>query len=64
MLASEVAARGGYKSSLIEPIPLSEMGWVAPRPYYSVLKTEKGLELPSLDNALERFFNEQELLTI
>jgi dTDP-4-dehydrorhamnose reductase len=64
MLASEVAARGGYKSPSVESIPLSQMGWVAPRPYYSVLKTEKGLELPSLDNALERFFNEQELLKI
>jgi dTDP-4-dehydrorhamnose reductase len=64
MLASEVAERGGFKSPSMKPIPLSEMGWVAPRPHYSVLKTEKGLELPSLDSALERFFKEQELLTI
>ena len=64
MLASEVAERGGFKSSLVKSMPLSEMGWVAPRPYYSVLKTEKGLELPSLENALERFFREQVLLTI
>jgi dTDP-4-dehydrorhamnose reductase len=64
MLASEVAQRSGYTSPLVNGIPLSQMGWVAPRPYYSVLKTEKGLELPSLENALERFFKEQELLTI
>jgi dTDP-4-dehydrorhamnose reductase len=64
MLASEVAKRGGYQSELVKSMPLSEMGWIAPRPYFSVLKTEKGLELPSLENALERFFNEQELLTI
>jgi dTDP-4-dehydrorhamnose reductase len=64
MLASEVAGRGGYRSAILDSKPLSEMGLVARRPHYSVLKTEKGLELPSLDNALERFFKEQELLTI
>jgi dTDP-4-dehydrorhamnose reductase len=63
MLASEIAQRGGYMSGLIDAKPLSEMGWAAPRPHYSVLKTEKGLELPSLDNALERFFKEHEILT-
>jgi hypothetical protein len=36
---------------------------IAPRPSYSVLKSEKGFELPSLDDALERYFRQQEILT-
>jgi len=40
------------------------MKFAATRPQYSVLTTEKGFELPSLDHALERFFKEQELITL
>jgi hypothetical protein len=40
------------------------MNFVAPRPAYSVLTTEKGFEMPCLDNALDRFFIEQELIAV
>jgi dTDP-4-dehydrorhamnose reductase len=64
MLANEVARRSGYHTSQLHAVSLTEMGLEAPRPYYSVLKSEKVFELPSLDNALERFFNEQQLIPI
>lgn len=63
-LAGEVAERAGYSSRNMDLVSLSEMKLPAPRPRYSVLKSEKGFELPSMNNALERFFNEQQLMTI
>ncbi|MGI8636622.1 MAG: SDR family oxidoreductase, partial [Segetibacter sp.] len=63
MLAFEVAQRSGYNPKYFKPVTLSEMNFIASRPAYSVLATEKGFELPSLDNALDRFFKEQELIT-
>jgi dTDP-4-dehydrorhamnose reductase len=64
-LASEVAQRSGYNHlKNFKPLPLGSMGWVAARPSYSVLNTEKGFELPSWDHALERYFREQECLTM
>lgn len=64
LLANEVAKRSGLSSSVIQAKHSSELGWKACRPAYSVLTTEKGFQLPSLDNALGRYFAEQELLTI
>ncbi len=62
MLAEEVAKRSGYNSKYFKPVLLKEMNFLASRPEYSVLTTEKGFDMPSLDNALERFFKEQELI--
>jgi hypothetical protein len=31
---------------------------------YTVLTSEKGFELPNLENALDRFFREQEMITM
>ena len=56
-LAMEAAKKTG-SNSLVDARPLHEMHLTAKRPYYSVLKTAKGIRLPSLDNALERYFNE------
>lgn len=64
LLAREAAQRAGFSTNKLEQVPLSDMGYVATRPYYSVLKSEKGFELPSVDHALERFFYEQEILTL
>lgn len=64
MLAYEVANRGGYNAKNFRPVSLSEMNFIASRPAYSVLTSEKGFELPNLDNALDRFFREQELITM
>jgi len=64
MLATEVANRSGYNPKNFKAVTLPEMNFIASRPNYSVLTTEKGFELPNLDNALERFFREQEMLTV
>jgi dTDP-4-dehydrorhamnose reductase len=55
-LADEVAARGGYNASLLVPKPYSELNFSAVRPTYSALTSEKGLFLPTLENALDRYF--------
>ncbi|HEV7347074.1 family 1 glycosylhydrolase [Telluribacter sp.] len=57
-LAEQVAERKGEGTSLIKAVPLGEMPFSAPRPDYTVLQSEKGIVLPSLDYALSRFFSE------
>lgn len=54
--AQKVAAMAGLDESLVRPLPLRKMRLRARRPYYSVLQSEKGIRLPALDNALERYF--------
>jgi dTDP-4-dehydrorhamnose reductase len=58
-LAYEVAERCQLDTSLIHAISSDEMGYPAPRPKYSVLGTEKGHILPTLENALDRYFAEK-----
>ncbi len=55
-LAREVAGRARLNKKLVQPSSLKTMQYPAPRPVYSVLKSERGMQLPLLDNALERFF--------
>ncbi|MDB5249600.1 MAG: hypothetical protein JWQ40_3994 [Segetibacter sp.] len=62
LLASEVAKRGGYNPRHFKAVSLSEMNFIASRPSYSVLTSEKGFELPSLEHALDTFFREQEMI--
>lgn len=54
--ASTIADRGGYKKHNLLYKNLAQMEWKAQRPLYSALKSDKGIKLPALDNALERFF--------
>ena len=56
--ASSVAERGGYGIKTLIHKPLGEMEWKARRPLYSVLQSEKGVKLPSLENALGRYFEQ------
>lgn len=39
---------------------VEELDWLAMRPNYSAMKTEKGMHLPNLAHALERYFQEAE----
>ncbi len=57
-LANLVANKLNLNATLIEDKSLNEMPFIAKRPKYSVLKSEKGLQLPTLNNALERYFYE------
>ncbi|HUS01602.1 MAG TPA: family 1 glycosylhydrolase [Chitinophagaceae bacterium] len=58
-LARKVSDRAGLDTDLVEGQPHQLLNWKAPRPSYSVLKSEKGIFLPSLDNALKRYFEER-----
>lgn len=60
-LAREVAGRAKLNKKLIQPRPLQKLDLKAPRPPYSVIKSEKGMHLPLLENALERFFYERKM---
>jgi dTDP-4-dehydrorhamnose reductase len=51
-----IAERSGCKKHLLISKPIAEMQWKARRPLYSVLQSDKGIKLPPLDNALNRFF--------
>jgi dTDP-4-dehydrorhamnose reductase len=39
----------------IQAVPAAELGWVAPRPLYSVLGSSRGLLMPSLDQAIAAY---------
>ena len=58
-LAIKVADKAGLDTGLIRSHPLHALNWKAPRPKYSVLYTERGVWLPSLENALARYFSER-----
>jgi dTDP-4-dehydrorhamnose reductase len=40
---------------LIIPTPADALGWIAERPRYSALGSERGLLLPPVGDALERY---------
>lgn len=63
-LALEAAERAGENKKLIIPTLLSELNFPAVRPNYSVLKSERGIILPTLENALDRFFADVSYTTI
>jgi dTDP-4-dehydrorhamnose reductase len=54
--AFEIANRAHLDTRFVNVVPETEMNRPARRPVYSVLATEKGYTLPTLENALERFF--------
>ncbi|HYH14090.1 MAG TPA: family 1 glycosylhydrolase [Flavisolibacter sp.] len=58
-LAFEVAERCQLDTNYINAVPSNDIAYPAPRPKYSVLGTVKGQLLPSLENALDRYFTEK-----
>lgn len=54
--AKIVAAHRNLQSSLIIPMKIENMGLIAKRPVFSVLGTNRGLLLPNIHHALDRFF--------
>jgi dTDP-4-dehydrorhamnose reductase len=63
-LAKKVSAQAGLDTDLIEEQPMHLLNWKAPRPKYSVLKSRKGIILPSIDNALTRYFEERNNISL
>lgn len=58
-LAQETAKMFRLNNIYINAVPLAEMKLEAKRPQYSVLGTEKGMIMPTLDDALRRFAQER-----
>jgi dTDP-4-dehydrorhamnose reductase len=58
-LARMAAAMAGADPDRIEGRPVASFGWAAARPSYSVLGTGRGRSLPSLDDALSRYFHQR-----
>jgi dTDP-4-dehydrorhamnose reductase len=56
--AEEVVKQSTMDEFTLVRKKLGEMPWAATRPVYSVLESERGPKLPSLENALERYFME------
>jgi dTDP-4-dehydrorhamnose reductase len=54
-LAERFALLAGYDTDLIRGRSLQQIKWKAKRPHNSALKTEKGVLLPPLEHALERY---------
>ncbi len=54
-LARRAARLAGYVPELIVGCPGAQLGRPAQRPQYSVLGSDRGMHLPSLDDALYRF---------
>jgi dTDP-4-dehydrorhamnose reductase len=53
-LARRAVARAGVSTDFVEPARAAALGWVARRPRWSVLTSERGWIMPSLDDALGR----------
>jgi dTDP-4-dehydrorhamnose reductase len=60
-LARLAARQAGVNANCIEARPLEDFGFVAPRPSYSVLGSERGVLLSTLDDALARYLRECEI---
>ena len=54
-----IANRTGVGTHKLESKSVKEMDWVATRPLYSVLQSDKGISLPSINDALSRYFKQQ-----
>ncbi|MBD1848692.1 family 1 glycosylhydrolase [Leptolyngbya sp. FACHB-711] len=58
-LAREAARLAGLDHTRIDARPAKELNWVAPRPVYSALTSERGVLLPDLEQAIGRYLKER-----
>ncbi|HYF21391.1 MAG TPA: family 1 glycosylhydrolase [Ramlibacter sp.] len=59
-LAQMAAEAAGLDRRLVQGRPGAELGWVACRPRYSALHSERGLVMPTLEEGLVRYLEEFE----
>lgn len=57
-LAKQTAELAGLDATKVEAHSAEKLGWIAPRPTYSVLSSERGMLMPSLDQAIDRYLQE------
>ena len=60
-LARLTAELAGVNAHRLEPRPMRDLDFVAPRPVYSALSSERGVLLPPLENAIARYLQEREI---
>ncbi|MXP00587.1 sugar nucleotide-binding protein [Altererythrobacter xixiisoli] len=53
--AMQIADAAGHDGRLVLPTPMRDMGWSAPRPRYAAMTSERGVLMPKLTGAIERF---------
>ncbi|HEY9906760.1 MAG TPA: family 1 glycosylhydrolase [Thermosynechococcaceae cyanobacterium] len=58
-LARNVAGRAGLAQANVESCSTKSLGLTAARPSYSVLGSERGILLPSLEVAIDRYFQDR-----
>lgn len=58
-LARLAAKQAGVSIKSLVALPAQELGWIAPRPTYSVLGSSRGEIMPCLDSAISKYFNER-----
>ena len=63
-LARKVSDTAGLNTDLVEEQPVHFLNLKAARPKNSVLKSEKGIFLPSLENALNRYLLERNSVSL
>ncbi len=62
--AYKTAEIANLDRGLIKASPASQLGFRAVRPYYSALSSERGLLLPGLDDAINRYLREAETVSV
>ena len=63
-LAKKIAEKAGLDAGLIQAQPALNLNLKARRPKYSPLKSEKGIILPEVDNAIEHYFIEAKKIAL
>ena len=59
--AVELAAKNGSDKNRIHSCNQLDMSWPAMRPGYSALKSNRGIQLPSLEQAMNQYINEKSI---
>ncbi|WP_445633924.1 family 1 glycosylhydrolase [Nostoc sp. DSM 114161] len=58
-LARLAAKKAGVSVKSLVSLPTQELGWIATRPVYSVLGSDRGELMPHLDSAISRYLKER-----
>jgi dTDP-4-dehydrorhamnose reductase len=58
--ACMAAEAAGLDPALVQPVPGAALGWVAKRPRFSVLGSERGRVMPTLEHGLARYLGEHD----
>ena len=63
-LARQAVSTAGLDAGGIVPQPAASFGWAAVRPTFSALRSQQGILLPSVENALQQYLADERLLLV